>query len=139
MIDDHRASLSTALDFETYWVHSWSELLAEAFLYPPLDRVALEWSVSRDEVDTWIDELGLSTHTSEEYPEFGDLLTRDQVDTAYLEVLPTLVQRVDHPLYGRDIEEYSVLLTLSSAREFDPEVVELDDIDALDALPSCGP
>lgn len=104
LLADHRQSLATSVDFEDRDVHMWGELLVEAFLHPTVDRVAVEWGVST----TMVAGLGLPQHTSEEYPEWGPVFARADVDAA---------------LFSR--EGWRPVETLDSGRELDEAQVTL--------------
>ena len=76
LIQDYRATLDTRVNFREYHVHTWGELLVEEFLQPAPARVALEWGLSEAEVGA----LGLARHESEEYPGWGKVFWRADVD-----------------------------------------------------------
>jgi hypothetical protein len=105
LIDAYRAEDQTATDFTEHQVHAWSELLVETFLAPSPSRVALEWDLSLEEVAALVESTPLSTHTSEEYPDFGLLLTRSEVDAASAAAL--------------GLEDYTPLPSLPSSRDLD--------------------
>jgi len=105
LIDAAREQDQTATDFTEHEVHAWSEQLVENFLSPSADRVALEWELSLEEVQALVESLPLATHTSEEYPDFGLLLTRSEVDAASAQAL--------------GLEDYTPLATLPSSRDLD--------------------
>ncbi len=50
LLQTHRASVSTAVDYETYEVHEYAERLVEGFLLPDAARIAAEWQVAPAEV-----------------------------------------------------------------------------------------
>lgn len=118
-------------------VHTWQELLTESFLHPSPARVAREWQVSEAEVLELVDARGMELAESEEYPDFGLLLRRDQVDDALSAWLPALVARDDHPWSGLAAETWAPVPTLTSARELDPQATGLSGAGL--ALPSCLP
>ena len=105
LIDASREQDQTATDFTTHEVHAWSEQLVENFLYPSPTRVALEWELGLEAVEALVKSVPLSTHISDEYPDFGLLLTRAEVDSAAAQAL--------------GLEGYTPLATLSSSRDLD--------------------
>ncbi len=72
-----RDAQPTALDWR-YPTHEWAEHLTATFLEPAPARVAREWGVGIEEVYA----EGLATHTNGEFPEWGELYTRADVDAA---------------------------------------------------------
>ena len=80
LIDGFRDEDQSATNFADTQVHAWSEQLVETFLFPSVARVAQEWQMGEPTVQALIDSRDLTLHTSEEYPEFGPLLYRSEVD-----------------------------------------------------------
>jgi len=78
LLEAHRASLETVVDFTEPSVHTWGELLVEEFLFPTPARVALEWGISEGAVRA----AGLDGTESEEYPAWGTVYARAAVDGA---------------------------------------------------------
>ncbi len=117
LIDRTRREQVTAVNYEEYHVHTWSELLAEMFLSPSAERLALEWQLPLAETEQLLADAELQTHVHEEYPQFGPLYTRRQADSLYLQILPELAGREGHPLYGKEVSGYRNLWTRNSARE----------------------
>ena len=78
-----RLGAGSAVDFETYHAHTWSEGLVEWFLEAPVARLAQEWQVSEEEVRDRVDEAGLSWSTNAEFPDVGDVLDRSHVDALF--------------------------------------------------------
>lgn len=88
LIDDYRATLPTVVDFETYDTHEWAERIVELFLQPTASRIAAEWGTSEEDVRLRAKTAGFFWHENEEYPEFGEVLWREEVDALLLEQDP---------------------------------------------------
>jgi hypothetical protein len=125
-----RSESGTVLDFEDWQqVHTDAERLVEGYLSPTSDRLALEWGVSTEQVAQWMSQHSLETHKSEEYPELGILLEREQIDAA----APQLALDVE------GLTDFVPIPILYSARDLDLDAVDaLGDSWALDALVECG-
>ena len=80
VVDDVRAVVPTAVDFENYAVHTWSERLVGAFLRPTPARVAAERGWSLSETQAWVDAEGLTLVPDPEYPDLGPTLSRAELD-----------------------------------------------------------
>jgi hypothetical protein len=116
-----REKLRTSVDFQTYQVHTWAELLVETFLKPSLARVAREWETSEDEVKSIVAAQNLSVHQPEEYLEVigtAPLLRRAEVDAVHEMLVPTLTTRPNSSIFGKDATGYTNLRTLNSSREW---------------------
>jgi len=72
-----REAQPTSIDW-TYPTHELGEHLTATFLEPSPERVAREWGVGIEEVHA----EGLATHTHGEFPAWGALYTRADVDAA---------------------------------------------------------
>lgn len=107
IIDDTRSTLETSVDFDEYHVHTWGEQIVESFLTPPIARVAREWSMSVEEVEAVVADLSMETKEHEEYPEWGEVLVRADVDAAAVAILG-----------------WTALPTLNSARELEAGTAE---------------
>ncbi len=70
--------------------HTWGERLAQGFLRPSADRLAREWGVSTDEVAMQAEALGLTRETDPEYPQLGELYSREEIDPHMGDVLEIL-------------------------------------------------
>lgn len=72
-----REATPNAVDW-AYTTHEWAEHLTRGYLEPSAGRVAREWGVSVAEVEA----EGLPTHDNAEFPEWGPLYDRVDVDLA---------------------------------------------------------
>jgi hypothetical protein len=79
LISAIRSSQPSAIRWGEPDAHQWAEMLTMSFLEPSPERVAREWGVSLAEVEA----EGLATHESAEFPSFGQLYDRVDVDAAH--------------------------------------------------------
>lgn len=130
LIDEARAADDSAVDYQTYEVHAWSELLVETFLFAPPARIAREWRVDEAQVRAHLDDAGLVGAPHEEYPEFGLLYARADIDALFEQLAPALT----------GVEAYTSLDVLRSARDLsaaDAEALPYGSL--LDDLVPCAP
>lgn len=77
-LDEYRKQLNSKLDYTKKQDHTQLELLYISFCEPSAERLALEWSLSVDEVKRRLS--GYPTHNHPEFPFLGDLYDRFSVD-----------------------------------------------------------
>ncbi|MES2637958.1 MAG: hypothetical protein V4850_00685 [Myxococcota bacterium] len=80
-----RSNMPSAINWE-YATHEWAEQLTMAFLEPSPARVAHEWGVPVESVTA----LGLPTHIVPEFPDWGPVYDRADVDAIAPDGPPTL-------------------------------------------------
>jgi hypothetical protein len=90
-----RATMPSAINWD-YATHEWAEQLTMAFLEPSPARVAHEWGVSVESVTA----LGLPTHTIPEFPDWGPVYERVDVDA----VAPGGATTLATPPSDRDLD-----------------------------------
>lgn len=122
VIDATRAREPTAVDWARAGdVHAYAELLVETFLFPSVARLAREWGVEEEALQSKVESLGLALHESEEYPEFPPLLTRADIDRAMPMLLPWIDATTEINLGEIVYSGYEPLPSLASARELAEE------------------
>lgn len=78
LLDDYRSTLTGEIDYHLTQDHTYSELLYVAFMEPNIHRIAQEWNIPEDLVIQKVSNL--PTHISNEYPSFGTLYNRKDID-----------------------------------------------------------
>lgn len=86
-LENYRSLLDSEIDFNDKRAHSETEKLYIRYFEPSAKRLAKEWNMSIQQVESVL--KNTPTHTHHEFPEFGDLYYREQIQ-AYspYEVLP---------------------------------------------------
>lgn len=77
-LDFLRSQLSTEINFVDRSNHTEVEKLYFRYMEPSAQRLSLEWNMTQSEVETIL--VNISTHTHHEFPSFGDLYYRADVE-----------------------------------------------------------
>lgn len=87
-LDVYRAGLNSEIDFNKSFQHVEVEKIYIRFMEPSAKRLAEEWSMTVVEVESKL--LGLPTHSHHEFPDFGSLYIREEIEEhAPYQVLPS--------------------------------------------------
>ncbi|MEC7948281.1 MAG: hypothetical protein VX265_12010 [Myxococcota bacterium] len=83
MVESARRAIGGLVDWETHAVHTWGEVLVEGFLQAPTSRLAAEWSVPTETVESWMAAAGVQPVRNDEYPGWGEVWTRASADAVF--------------------------------------------------------
>lgn len=78
ILDSIRHQIISDLNYQELQEHSLAELLYISFMEPTAQRLAQEWNLSLFEVQNLLNSC--TTHTHDEYPQWGDLYDRNEVE-----------------------------------------------------------
>ena len=91
VLNNHRAALSTEIDFTDRNQHTEFEKIYIRFMEPSVQRLSQEWRKSESEVEMTL--LNTLTHSHEEFPELGQLYYRKEIaQYSPYQVLPSTTE-----------------------------------------------
>lgn len=99
VIDRHRKTLHSLIDYSHKQDHTFSELLYISFMEPSARRIAAEWGTTTDSVLKKLNNL--PQHPYEEFLFLGNLYDRHAIDSAAL-YRSALVPRAVREAYGKE-------------------------------------